>query len=307
MAVEDLVTAARYNNLQARVQGILGTGANDEGYGQLLQSTSVITSEKVKAVDMNNLYTDMINARVHQVGTIPNSISTLVANVDIIRDDDTAPYDITSFRAFEELMIDIESEKFLLSEVQSSVESGLSVTRSTSWNGTIQHDFNAVFGGYTLSDGTTVTPADHIRHFFNSGGEIRITSNISSGSGLKTSDWGSLLNNSGIISLDYTQTQPSGSGAGSLVGYYDLPSAFSPVFEKGGSSVYSENRYRIYAASTPGSATINFRVEYSDFDTGDPNYDENVNGVLTNTIQTLRASGLYVDVPGPVYTTISSI
>lgn len=307
MAVEDLVTAARYNNLQARVQGILGTGANDEGYGQLLQSTSVVTSEKVKAVDMNNLYTDMINARVHQVGTIPNSISTLVANVDIIRDDDTAPYNITSFRAFEELMIDIEADKFLLSEVQSSVESGLSVARSTAWNGTIQHDFNAVFGGYTLSDGTTVTPADHIRHFFNSGGEIRISSNISSGSGAKTSDWGSLLNTSGIVSLDYTQTQPSGSGVGSLVGYYDLPGAFSPVFEKSGSSVYSANRYKIYAASTPGSATINFRVEYSDFDTGNPSYDENVNGVLTNTIQTLRASGLYVDVPGPVYTTISSI
>lgn len=307
MAVNDLVTAARYNNLQARAETILGSGANNEGYGQLLQSSSVLTNTLVQASDMNSLYTDMINARVHQTGTIPNSIGQLVANLDVITDDDDAPYNITSFRAFEELMIDIESDKFLLSPQQSTVQSGLSVTRTTSWNGTIQHDFNVVFGGYNLSDGSSVTPQDHIRHFFNSGGEIRISSNLSNTVGAKGSDWASMLSNTGIVSFDHTSTTPAGSGTGSLIGYFDLTPGFTTIFQKSGSSVYSENIYKVSAGSVEGSATINFRVEYNDFDTGDPNYDENVQGSLSNIIQVQRASGVHVDVPTPLFTTISYI
>ena len=34
MAVGDTITAARYNIIRARVAGILGLGAGDEGYGQ---------------------------------------------------------------------------------------------------------------------------------------------------------------------------------------------------------------------------------------------------------------------------------
>jgi len=104
MAQGDLIAAARYNNLQARISTVLGAGSNQEGYGQELRSSEVLPLNTVIAQDMGNLYIDMVKARVHQIGTIPNTISQ-ISKGDTIRDDDVAPYENDSFRAFEELMI----------------------------------------------------------------------------------------------------------------------------------------------------------------------------------------------------------
>ena len=41
MAVNDLITAARYNNAQGRVSAILGNGSGNEGYGQTTTSSQV--------------------------------------------------------------------------------------------------------------------------------------------------------------------------------------------------------------------------------------------------------------------------
>ena len=38
MAVGDIITAARYNNLQSRVATIMGVGSGDDGYGQIIRS-----------------------------------------------------------------------------------------------------------------------------------------------------------------------------------------------------------------------------------------------------------------------------
>ena len=40
MAVGDTITAARYNNIRARVAAVLGLGAGDEGYGQSVTTVS---------------------------------------------------------------------------------------------------------------------------------------------------------------------------------------------------------------------------------------------------------------------------
>ena len=36
-----LITASRYNTLQSSVEGIMGTGSGDSGYGQSLASSQV--------------------------------------------------------------------------------------------------------------------------------------------------------------------------------------------------------------------------------------------------------------------------
>ena len=79
MAVNDLITAARYNNAQGRVASVLGNGSGNQGYGQPVTSSQVNSNLKVTATDINNLYTDLKAIRVHQTGGIPNSI----AQVDI--------------------------------------------------------------------------------------------------------------------------------------------------------------------------------------------------------------------------------
>jgi len=64
------ITAARLNNLQARVELILGNGAGQNGYGQTITSANVLNdgNATIVADDLNNMYADMIRARIHQVG-----------------------------------------------------------------------------------------------------------------------------------------------------------------------------------------------------------------------------------------------
>jgi hypothetical protein len=64
------ITAARLNNLQARIELILGFGAGQNGYGQSITSTNVLNDSNliITADDLNNIYADMIRARIHQVG-----------------------------------------------------------------------------------------------------------------------------------------------------------------------------------------------------------------------------------------------
>ena len=56
-----LITASRYNTLQSSVEGIMGTGSGDSGYGQSLASSQVSQGTVIEASHMANLYTDMIN------------------------------------------------------------------------------------------------------------------------------------------------------------------------------------------------------------------------------------------------------
>ena len=75
MAVGDLITAARYNNAQGRVEAILGVGSTTEGYGQTVTSEQVSSNVIINASHVNALYTDLNKIYVHQTGGSPNSIA----------------------------------------------------------------------------------------------------------------------------------------------------------------------------------------------------------------------------------------
>ena len=54
----DTITAAQYNDLQSRVNNIMGTGSGQSGYGQALASAQVSTGNTVTATQMNRLRTE---------------------------------------------------------------------------------------------------------------------------------------------------------------------------------------------------------------------------------------------------------
>ena len=85
MAVGDIITAARYNNLQGRVATIMGTGSGDEGYGQSLNSSQVAVSEKVTATHMALLFNDLAAGRIHKTNTSPSEIA-IINTTDVILD-----------------------------------------------------------------------------------------------------------------------------------------------------------------------------------------------------------------------------
>ena len=76
-----IVTAARYNALQAKVANVMGNGSGTFGYGQSLESSQVAASTIIDSEHMADIYTDMINARVHPVGSVPNRSNSGPGNV----------------------------------------------------------------------------------------------------------------------------------------------------------------------------------------------------------------------------------
>ena len=69
--VNQIISAARYNVLQSRIGGLLGVGVGDVGYNQTTASSQVPKSNVVTAVEMNQLYSDLIKIRAHQIGSEP--------------------------------------------------------------------------------------------------------------------------------------------------------------------------------------------------------------------------------------------
>ena len=142
MAVGDLITAARYNNAQARVAAIMGTGSGTEGYGQTVNSGQVSTSLTVTATHVNNLYTDLVAGRIHQTGGTPNTISQITIG-DTIADQtsDNPNGTLKGFQDFEDLITIFEADptRFSLSAAQSTSGTGVTSTRTAQWNTDISH------------------------------------------------------------------------------------------------------------------------------------------------------------------------
>ena len=79
------ITAARINNLQSSIALILGNGSGQSGYGQVVSSSPVNnTSDVVEAADMNAIYADILQARVHQVGPGDIGIAEVVQNLNTV-------------------------------------------------------------------------------------------------------------------------------------------------------------------------------------------------------------------------------
>ena len=287
MAVGELITVARYNQMQSKVALVLGNGSGQYGYGQSLSSNEVSTTDTVNATHMQNLKSDMINARVHQTGAVPD-LDNIAATQDIT-DAVYAEYETTA--------TSVLNNANNVSPTQTSLESKLSSTRPQSWKTSVEHHFTVTFDS-----------EDHRRHFFNSGGEIRFSANLSLTDeqrerSSKSRNWESML--SALGTIKFTSLDMVGdSGTSSGLGNFELTSSWQTLYVKTGSGVYAENDYTVKGRAVNNE--IYFQVEFNDDATGSGGggfepVDEPVEGTLTSTITQLRATGLYVEVDSPTY------
>ena len=173
-------------------------------------------------------------------------------------------------------------------------------------------------GGYTVTNanGTTFTAsgADHARHFFNSGGQIRFNSTRTGGSNTpQNNSWTNLLSSIG--------TQSFGAITPAITNSYQT------FYQLGASTPYSNNFYRLEALcnntgannSTGTANVITFRITWADaFEPlgsatpsekqqvgGFPTYSnitvgptgfgpDEVDGTLTITVDEFKASGVLI-------------
>lgn len=292
-----IITAERYNNLRGTVDSVLGVGTGNSGYGQSLASTSVNVGDLVQADNLNNLYEDIRKSYKHQNGGDPTAAQLQeVAAGELVYDNDTT--DFKGWDQYEALAANITTNRLNAAGAQiQQFSTTVSKTRTSEWNGTIEHRFNMSFA-----------TANDARYFFNSGGTLKISTSIAGGSGSKTADWrDNILAPAGTITINYTTTTRSGSqGTVTSTGWYDFNvgqdyTVYSQI--DGGTGVYTENDYYIVVNKT-STSNLYVRVILRDQDAGDqtgsgPPVDENVNGNLTCSVQYQKAIN---DVVGPTPT-----
>jgi hypothetical protein len=313
------IKAERINRLFERMNLILGNGSGQNGYGQgsgsgygpeissypVSNNPSGNLPSIVSAADINALFADMLRCRIHQVGTAPAEIAEIVKDLNIvglnssffIDNAGTVTFDPNGAKKgitdYEVLMTQIEADKFLADSSQMSLESGISAVRTTPWNGIITHEFTVSFRN-----------ENHRRHFFNSGGEMRFSSNNGSSSIPKGQDWNSMLVGIGSIIFNYQRTiSTANAGVAASIGNYQLTNNYQLLYRKVRSSglvVYSGNEYTIEGRQI-SSSQLQFRVRFADI-ANDGNIDENVSGRLESNIRIFRAnSSVSVTVPAPTF------
>jgi len=293
MAVGDIITAARYNNLQSRVATIMGVGSADDGYGQTLNSSQVGVTDKVTATHMALLFNDIVAGRIHQTNITPSNIA-LISGADLIEDSNTV--NKKGVAQYENRTGELETEKNNIDVNQASAESGIQGQYTTPWNGQLDHIVNVTFTG-----------SDHARHFFNSGGQVRLNANIAYvGTEEKTVDWMNILANMAQIQFGASSTLATGTGSGeALKGYFQLTTSYQTLFTKQGTGDYTENSYvvEVKGNTVPYPDIVTFRLNFNDDDPTDPGTptDETVKGTLTSIVSQFRATGVNVEVPTPTY------
>ena len=192
-----------------------------------------------------------------------------------------------------------------------------SSTRFSPWGGdgdtddTIFCELDIVFdGGYdvTSPSGATVQASgeDHRRHFFNTGGEVRL-SFTSTDNNDKDANWNAMFNSIGSVVFGKNATTVTGSGLArdgatdvdgnasidSAVGNFQLTTGYQTIFRKFGSDVYSANYVEVQVKRI-GTDTIRFIIYFNDFSEGNPNFDERVlidGGTQVAGIDLKRATG----------------
>lgn len=300
IASGSLVLASDYNNIQTTVSNVLGTGSGDSGYGQALASSQKTTSDVIDADDINNLYTDIQKAHTHQQG----SASSLIAQVttsDVIEANNGVSY--KGWSQYETAANLISTNRLTANAGEMTATAAVvTETKAAGWNGSNNQIVTVTFAS-----------AEARRFFFNSGGEIRISSSVASGGNTKSVDWATMCSSVGTVKISKSSITKTGA-SGTLYGSYNestIPGTSTKIMDRAGSGNYAENRWELYATNT-SSTVITIENRFNDNDTGDqtgtgPAVDENVDRALTVNVGEIRATGSNVSVAQPSFLITNSI
>ena len=251
MPVNDIISQADYNNIRNKVVGVLGTGSGNTGYGQPLNSTAVAEGSRVSINEYANLRFDIINAWVHQTGSTPSTVAVSVGNTVRFSAID-AP--VTTYDALANTLV---TNRFNLGAGQSAVSIPANSTSSRTYPGagsTVGTDFwqNQIAVYFFV----TWPTAEEARFFFNSGGQVRITSSRTPQTltTQQAASWTTLLNNVGTVSFG-GNNPATGTSPSNGQNWYRLTNNYQSYYQLSNSTPYNANRYILYAATSTVGVT----------------------------------------------------
>lgn len=315
VAVGGIIQDTDYNNIRDDInnvlgvpQGTQGNPATNQGYGQPLESSAVAAGAVVTADDLNKLYLDIYNCRLHQVGGLNFAVEEVSAGNIIGADASGA--DIGSLTLLQQGWNDYITEAAGAVTDRNLVDSGyiaadaaVQKERTTSWGYgsfvTLDHYMTITFAGQSKTSDSgntaTLTAANHARAFFNTGGEVRWYGSRSGGSGhTKNTDWTNMFATYiGTVKMDRDSTTITGDGTGVTtynIGFYDLTTTEQIILSATGST-YSVNtctiRAKVDNATNP--TVITLRVTLNDADDEFAGVDPSVDGTLRSNVLVYRA------------------
>jgi hypothetical protein len=313
------IRASDFNGFANDINEIVGLGAGDSGYGQSqLLVTLVTAGSKVRASNWNELLNSVTFGAQHQGTTISIPADTsdplFPAPGRIISIIPVLEADIASVRA-NKLDYDISLMAIETNKISSSKTFVDPTSTGNHWDNTNNPQ--------TYEFKTTFVDTDAMRNFFNAGGEVRISTELTGYdvSHVQSDSWADLLTDIATVKLSNNLTESSAGVGTPGTGFTSMTSTYALVYTKGGTGDYVQNQLNVYA-KTNGSA-IDIKVEYNDghqSDTGSWSNDgggtwtgtDYTEGTLTVTIDQQRAddsdvSGLGVVTPTPTYSHISEL
>ena len=305
----DVITATDYNNFVANVNAVIGTGTGDKGYG-LSEVSTVSAGGTIQASDWNSLLSGLQKGANHQGTTLTNASNTVSTGGNIVPLSNLEA-DIT--------LIDTNRLNAAGANMSTGV-AGVTSTRTTQWNTSVTHTFTVTYAS-----------ANAARHFFNSGGKIKMAFARSGGSSTnQNTSWTNLFSDLGTVSMAANGTTISGSsqggnGANGSRGFHQLTASPAEILNTTSSSAdYTANDLDIKASVSGAVITITITLnddhtaETGNFTGGGlgnaPNEgnawtgDDYVDGTLTSTVTFDKADNAsFVQVASPSFSTTTEI
>jgi hypothetical protein len=291
--------SAWYNDLN----NIVGVGVGDSGYGQSQLYTDVshiIPGYKIKSEDWDRLLVVMHHAARHQGTsiTVPTDVNDpafpgINKVIEIITDLEFDMNSIISNKLNANLAyMTLAGNKLASSNTYYDPQSG-----TPTWTGTVFYEFNATFAD-----------EDTRRHFFNTGGEVRIDNSLTNVdiSHAQSVAWEELISTVGVIKFAINTTSSTGEVGTPGPGFTSLTTSYELVYTKGGTADYAQNQINVYAKLS-GTNEIDFKISFDDAHLADSGTWENppdsgswtgtdyVAGTLTVSIGDLYADDTTTD------------
>ena len=305
----DVITATDYNNFVANVNAVIGTGTGDKGYG-LSEVSTVSAGGTIQASDWNSLLSGLQTGANHQGTTLTNASNTVSTGGNIVPLSNLGA-DIT--------LIDTNRLTAAGANMSTGV-AGVTSTRTTAWTTQVTHTFTVTYAS-----------ANAARHFFNSGGKIKMAFSRSGGtSSTQNTSWTNLFSDLGTVSMAANGTTISGSsqggnGANGSRGFHQLNATPAEILNTTSSTAdYTANDLDIKASVSGAVVTITITMnddhaaETGNFTGGGlgnaPNEgnawtgDDYVDGTLTSTVTFDKADNAsFVQVASPSFATTTEI
>jgi hypothetical protein len=303
--MSDLITINRYNTIRTAITTILGTG--DTGYGQDVSSCPALVMPSdnklfITADNVNKLRGLLVKAKYHQEGSSYNaSVLIPAAKKPLTIGENASDVNVSSenlFKTYESILAEITTNRWNMAAdgSQSTLSTGTPSIRNTGWNNSIYHSVTAEYSS-----------ENHAKYFFNAGGELIITTPMTSpGADPKSQAWAAMLNTIGTITMNRNSTT-YGSGSTPIqvsVGYATLTNEYSLIFTKPCAVPYADNKYTLYAYKSEKYVYLKMLLEDNVVNVGD---DIVVTGTITSTVKNRCATGNNVALTAPTLTTTNEL